>query len=250
MTGSNAPSESQAPAVPGGSLAPFHHPTFVILWIATVVSNVGVWMQNAAAGWLMTTLDQDPFVVSMVQFATTFPMFLFALPAGALADIVDRRRLLILTQAASTCLAGAFGFFVLFGNVSADGLIAFMLLSATAAALVATVDHRGQWARVLPRFSELSLFCVIVLLAAGVAGALVAVDALTELFATGYGRVLLVKIVLTVVLMTLAWRNRARWLPAAKSHRVTAYVSRSRSLFELAIMAVALTMAAALSVTG
>ena len=50
--------------------------------------------------------------------------------------------------------------------------------------------------------------------------------------------------------LTLAWRNRARWLPAAKSHRFTAYVSRSRSLFELAIMAVALTMAAALSVTG
>jgi len=75
-------------------------------------------------------------------------------------------------------------------------------------------------------------------------------DSASQLFATGYGRVLLVKIVLTVVLMALAWRNRARWLPAAKSHRVTAYVSRSRSLTELAIMAVALTMAAALSVTG
>ena len=145
------------------------------------------------------------------------------------------------------------------GHLSASSLgavaiaihaLAAALWCGTLAALVATVDHRGQWARVLPRFSELSLFCVIVLLAAGVAGALVAVDALTELFATGYGRVLLVKIVLTVVLMTLAWRNRARWLPAAKSHRVTAYVSRSRSLFELAIMAVALTMAAALSVTG
>ena len=61
---------------------------------------------------------------------------------------------------------------------------------------------------------------------------------------------LLIKIVLTVVLMILAWRNRARWLPAAKSHRVTAYVSRSRSLTELAIMAVALTMAAALSIAG
>jgi putative copper resistance protein D len=72
----------------------------------------------------------------------------------------------------------------------------------------------------------------------------------SQLFATGYGRVLLVKIVLTVVLTALAWRNRARWLPAAKSHRVTAYVSRSRSLTELAIMAMALTMAAALSVTG
>ena len=143
---SNVPSESQAPAVPGGSLAPFHHPTFVVLWIATVVSNVGVWMQNAAAGWLMTTLDQDPFVVSMVQFATTFPMFLFALPAGALADIVDRRRLLILTQAVSTCLAGAFGFFVLFGNVSANGLIAFMLLSATSAALV-----MPAWQAIVPQ---------------------------------------------------------------------------------------------------
>ena len=146
MAESNVPSESQAPAVPGGSLAPFHHPTFVVLWIATVVSNVGVWMQNAAAGWLMTTLDQDPFVVSMVQFATTFPMFLFALPAGALADIVDRRRLLILTQAVSTCLAGAFGFFVLFGNVSANGLIAFMLLSATSAALV-----MPAWQAIVPQ---------------------------------------------------------------------------------------------------
>jgi putative copper resistance protein D len=62
--------------------------------------------------------------------------------------------------------------------------------------------------------------------------------------------VLLIKIVLTVVLMVLAWRNRARWLPAAKSHRVTAYVSRARSLTELAIMAVALTMAAALAIAG
>ncbi len=145
------------------------------------------------------------------------------------------------------------------GHMSAGSLgavaIAIHALAAamwcgTLAALVLTVDHRGQWARVLPRFSDLSLLCVIALLAGGVTGALVAVDSFTQLFATGYGRVLLIKIALTVVLMTLAWRNRARWLPAAKSHRVTAYVSRSRALLELAIMAVALTMAAALSVTG
>ena len=145
------------------------------------------------------------------------------------------------------------------GHMSASALgavaIAIHVLAAamwcgTLAALVLTVDHRGQWARVLPRFSELSLWCVIALLAGGVIGALVAVDSASQLFATGYGRVLLIKIVLTVVLMALAWRNRARWLPAAKSHRVTAYVSRSRSLTELAIMTVALTMAAALSVTG
>ncbi len=101
-------------------------------------------------------------------------------------------------------------------------VLAAALWSGTLAALVLTVDHRGQWARVLPRFSELSLLCVIALLAGGVTGALVALDSPSQLFASGYGRVLLIKIVLTVVLMMLAWRNRARWLPAAKSHRVTA----------------------------
>jgi copper resistance protein D len=145
------------------------------------------------------------------------------------------------------------------GHMSASAFgalaIAIHVLAAavwcgTLAALVLTVAHRGQWARVLPRFSELSLWCVIALLAGGVSGALVAVDSPEQLFATGYGRVLLLKIVLTVVLMVLAWLNRARWLPAAKSHRVTAYVSRAKSLTELAIMAVTLTMAAALSVTG
>ena len=138
-----------------------------------------------------------------------------------------------------------------FGAVAiAIHVLAAAMWCGTLAALVLTVDHRGQWARALPRFSELSLLCVIALLSGGVIGALVAVDSPSQLLATGYGRVLLIKIVLTVVLMVLAWRNRARWLPAAKSHRVTAYVSRARSLTELAIMAVALTMAAALSVTG
>ena len=96
------------------------------------------------------------------------------------------------------------------GHMSASPLgavaIAIHALAAamwcgTLAALVLTVDHRGQWARVLPRFSELSLLCVIALLAGGVTGALVAVDSASQLFATGYGRVLLIKIVLTVVLM-------------------------------------------------
>jgi putative copper resistance protein D len=128
--------------------------------------------------------------------------------------------------------------------------LAAALWCGVLAALVLTVDHRGQWARVLPRFSELSLLCVIALLAGGLTGAVVALDSPSQLFATGYGRLLLIKIVLTLVLIVLGWRNRARWLPAAKSHRVTAYVSGARSRTELAIMAVVLTMAAALSIAG
>jgi Transmembrane secretion effector len=71
-------------SIEGSSLSPFRYLSFTVLWVATVVSNIGTWMQNATAGWLMTSLDPDPFVVSMVQVATSLPLFLFALPAGAL----------------------------------------------------------------------------------------------------------------------------------------------------------------------
>ncbi|HEX2285027.1 MAG TPA: CopD family protein, partial [Mycobacterium sp.] len=110
--------------------------------------------------------------------------------------------------------------------------------------------HRGQWARVLPRFSQLSLLCVLALLVAGVLGAGLRLGSPVEFYATGYGRVLSAKIVVTVVLVVLGWRNRTMWLPAARTHRATAVVSRSRSLTELAIMAVALVLAAGLAVTG
>ncbi len=118
------------------------------------------------------------------------------------------------------------------------------------AALLLTVERRGQWARVLPRFSQLSLMCVAALLFGGVLAAAVTIASPSQLYATGYGRLLSAKVVVTVALVVLAYRNRTMWLPAARSHRATAVVSRSRSLFELAIMAVALTLAAALAVTG
>ena len=75
--------------------SPFRHAAFTVIWITTLVSNVGSWMYSSASAWLMTNLDADPLMVSLVQVAATLPMFLFALPAGALADIVDKRRYLI-----------------------------------------------------------------------------------------------------------------------------------------------------------
>lgn len=117
-------------------------------------------------------------------------------------------------------------------------------------ALAITVTHRGQWARVLPRFSQMSLVCVLVLLASGTVAAVIASGAPPHWYATGYGRVLLAKVVLAVALVVLAWRNRTVWLPAARSHRATAELSRGRSAAELALMAAALTLAAALAVTG
>jgi copper resistance protein D len=147
----------------------------------------------------------------------------------------------------------------LVGHLSTSGVggfaIALHSLAAAVwcgglAALVLTVERRGQWARVLPRFSQLSLACVVVLLVCGIAGAIVKLGSPQALYTTGYGRLLLAKIVVTVALTALAWSNRARWLPAARSHRATAEVSQFRSRIELALMGVALTFAAALAVTG
>lgn len=66
-----------------------------MIWAGTVVSNIGGWMSSAASGWLMTSLDSSPLIVALVQVATSAPMFLLAIPAGALSDIVDRRRFLL-----------------------------------------------------------------------------------------------------------------------------------------------------------
>ncbi len=79
----------------GSAWSPLRAPLFRALWIATVISNVGTWMQNVGAAWFMMSLSPSPTLVALVQAATSLPVFLVGLPAGALADIVDRRRLLL-----------------------------------------------------------------------------------------------------------------------------------------------------------
>ncbi len=96
--------------------SPLRHPIFRWLWIASVASNIGTWFQNVGASWLMATLSTSPVMVALVQAATSLPMFLLALPGGAIADVLDRRRLLIVTQSWMTlaafglALATALGF--------------------------------------------------------------------------------------------------------------------------------------------
>jgi MFS family permease len=78
--------------------SPLREPIFRALWIASVTSNIGTWMHEAGAGWLMTSLTTSPFMVALMQTATSLPVFLLVVPAGALADVVDRRRMLLFTQ--------------------------------------------------------------------------------------------------------------------------------------------------------
>ncbi|WP_028167764.1 MFS transporter [Bradyrhizobium elkanii] len=123
----------------------FRHTAFTVVWIATVVSNVGTWMYNAASGWLMTSLNADPLSVSLVQVATSLPMFLFALPAGALADIVDKRRFLIVTEVVVTLVAAASAVLVWVGLINPFILLLFTFLLGAGAAFTAPA-----WQSVVP----------------------------------------------------------------------------------------------------
>lgn len=116
---------------------PLSSPMFRALWIATIVSNIGTWMHDVGAGWLMTSLSPDPLMVALVQAATTFPMFLLALPAGALADIIDRRWLLVGAQLFSLLAMALLAILTLSGFTAGWLLLAFTAAIAIGAALSA-----------------------------------------------------------------------------------------------------------------
>jgi len=134
------------PAHSSSPRAAFRHRAFTVIWIATVVSNIGTWMYNAASGWLMVSLNGDALLVSLVQVANSLPMFMFALAAGALADIFDKRRFLIWVEAATTLLSAIFAALVEFGAVQPATLLLFMFLIGVGGALSAPA-----WQSVVPQ---------------------------------------------------------------------------------------------------
>lgn len=127
-------------------LHPFRHRPYAVLWLATVVANVGTWMYSSAAAWLMTDLDADPLMVSLVQVASSLPLFLFAVPAGALADIIDRRRFLLVAEALITVVSTIFASFVWLGVVTPVVLLVFAFLIGVGAAAIAPA-----WQAIVPQ---------------------------------------------------------------------------------------------------
>ncbi|WGF90277.1 MFS transporter [Marinivivus vitaminiproducens] len=118
---------------------PLSFPVFRALWIATIVSNIGTWMHDVGAGWLMTSLSPNPLLVALVQTATTLPMFLLALPAGALADIVDRRKMLLAAQTLGLVAAAILATLTVQDLTTPEVLLAATFMLGIAAALSAPV---------------------------------------------------------------------------------------------------------------
>jgi len=141
-TGPGAPANARPVS---GPWTPLQTALFRNLWIATIVSNVGSWMQDVGAGWLMTSLSSSPSLVALVEAADSFPLMLLALPAGALADIVDRRRLLIAIQVYLLIVAGALGVLTLL-----DMMTAWMLLGFIFALGVGTAMMLPAWSAIVP----------------------------------------------------------------------------------------------------
>src|SRR4051795_12638993 len=91
---------------PISAWAPLRIRVYRALWIAQFTSNVGTWMQTVAAQWLMGSLTPNPLLIALIQTAMTLPIFLVGFPAGALGDIFDRRRLLLVSQSVMLLSAG------------------------------------------------------------------------------------------------------------------------------------------------
>jgi MFS family permease len=135
-----ASSDEQAPQAlelptTSSAWAPFASRAFFWLWLANIVNSLGTWIQNTASGWIMTDLAPSPIMVSLVQAAAQLPVFLLALPAGALADVMDRKRNLLLTNTFMLAVAGALAIFAVLGHVDATVLLVMTALLAVGAAL-------------------------------------------------------------------------------------------------------------------
>jgi MFS family permease len=127
------------------ALDPFKHPAFTIFWLAALISNIGTWMNSLAASWLMADLRTSPFMVALVQTSTTLPVFLLALPAGALADIIDRRKLLIIINVFMMLAAALFAFTVWKNEASPLVVLGFTFLLGAGGAFMAPA-----WAALIP----------------------------------------------------------------------------------------------------
>lgn len=121
---------------PAGSFAPLRQPVFAVLWAATVLGNVGSFMRDVASSWLVTDLSASPTAVALIQTAATLPIFLLAIPAGVLSDILDRRRFLIFVQLLLASVSGTLLLLSHTGALTVDYLIALTFVGGIGAALM------------------------------------------------------------------------------------------------------------------
>ena len=130
------PLDAARPAAGAGSFAPLRQPMFAVLWAATVLGNIGSFMRDVASSWMVTELSASPAAVALIQTAATLPIFLLAIPAGVLSDILDRRRFLIGVQILLASVSGTLLYLSKTNALTVEYLVGLTFVGGIGAALM------------------------------------------------------------------------------------------------------------------
>lgn len=140
---------AQSVSASAGSFAPLRQTFFAVLWVATIIGNTGSFIRDVTSAWIMTDLSSSPAAVALVQAAATLPIFLLAIPAGVLSDILDRRKLLIAIQFLLASVSICLMLLSLAGLQSVTSLVALTFLGGIGAALMGPT-----WQAIVPELVE------------------------------------------------------------------------------------------------
>jgi MFS family permease len=122
------------------TLAPFRHRIFRLVWIASLASNFGTLIQTVGAAWMMTAISTSADMVALVQAATAFPVVLFSLASGAIADNFDRRKVMLVAQGMMLLASAALTLSACMGIMTP-----WLLLAFTFAIGCGTALHNPSW---------------------------------------------------------------------------------------------------------
>lgn len=139
------------PAAAQGAFAPLRQRLFATLWVATVIGNTGSFIRDVASAWLVTGLSPSPLAVALVQAAATLPVFLLAIPAGVMADILDRRRFLIAIQLLLAAVSTALLLLSAGGLLSIQSLVLLSFVGGVGTALMGPT-----WLAIVPELVDRS----------------------------------------------------------------------------------------------
>jgi MFS family permease len=108
---------------------------FALFWTGNFLSNIGTWMQNLALGWQILVMTNSPFLLGLNGFLGTLPSLVFSLPGGAIADRLNRRKLMLITQTSMALLALALALLTSFHVIRIGEILAISSLTGLASAL-------------------------------------------------------------------------------------------------------------------
>ncbi|MCC3504586.1 MULTISPECIES: MFS transporter [unclassified Microcoleus] len=193
---------------PASMWSPLAQPVFRALWLASGVSSIGTWMHDVGASWLMTSLSPSPLLIAMMQAASSLPFFMLALPAGAIADVVDRRRLLLFTQGWMLAAAALLGILTV-ANLTTP----WILLTLTFVMSIGSAVNMPVWQAITPELvakeqlpSAVTLTGIVINLSRSVGPALAGIIIASA--GTGFVFLLNAASFIGVILVIYTWQRK------------------------------------------